>query len=198
MKQNFDKRIYDIKTFKRDLKDSVDHYSELRAAKKSGRISKAFNERICLAVTQVTGCAICSFVHTKTALRSGMSKDEIEGFLAGEFGAAPQEEMVALLFVQHYAETKSNPDPETWQRVVDTYGPEAAQDIRAILRMIMVGNLHGNTIEALRKRLSGNSAPNSSIWQELGVVLGIFVFYPWYILRRILSPKAKTSKATLN
>mgnify|MGYP001183192151 FL=1 len=40
-------------------------------------------ERLQLAVTEVNGCAACSYAHTKMALREGMNGEEIASFLSG-------------------------------------------------------------------------------------------------------------------
>ena len=70
-------------------------------------------ESISLAVTQVNGCKLCSYAHAKNALKAGMTEEEVEFLLSGGFDNAPKEQLEALLFAQHYAETKGNLDPET-------------------------------------------------------------------------------------
>ncbi|UTB33936.1 MAG: carboxymuconolactone decarboxylase family protein [Methanobacterium sp. ERen5] len=47
-------------------------------AKRKKELSQKFIERIMLAVTEVNGCEICSYAHTKRALESGMSNEEIK------------------------------------------------------------------------------------------------------------------------
>jgi AhpD family alkylhydroperoxidase len=37
-----------------------------------------------LAVTEVNGCEMCSYAHTKMALEAGLSNDEIQQMLAGD------------------------------------------------------------------------------------------------------------------
>ena len=43
-------------------------------------ISPAFRERLMLVVTAVNNCRMCSAVHTKQALLSGLSRQETESF----------------------------------------------------------------------------------------------------------------------
>jgi hypothetical protein len=43
--------------------------------------------------------------------------------------------------------------------------------------------LSGNTFDAFLSRLVGRSAPGSTLWQELGVLLGAFVLIPTEIVR---------------
>ena len=48
-------------------------------------------ERIMLGVTQVNGCLLCSYAHTKMALELGMKEKQIEELLDGELGNVPLE-----------------------------------------------------------------------------------------------------------
>jgi hypothetical protein len=84
----------------------------------------------------------------------------------------PENEVIALTFAQHYAESCCHPDPAAWERLATYYGAETANDILAYLRMITFGNLFGNTFDALLSRITGKPAPGSSLWSELGVLLG--------------------------
>jgi AhpD family alkylhydroperoxidase len=160
----------------------------LRAAARGGRVSKAFAERIMLAVTQVNGCRYCHYGHTRAALRAGVSEAEIRSLTLGALDQLPAEELVALVYAQHFAESGGRPDLEARQRLQETYGPETARDIMAYIRMIMMGNLLGNTFDALLSRLARRPAAGSSLGQELGVLLGAFVFIPAGLLRRAVSP----------
>lgn len=186
MQKQFNKRVYTIHTFRTAVDDAVAHLGDLRAAARSGRVSRQFAERIMLAVTQVNGCRYCQYGHSRAALRAGVTPQEIEQLAAGELGEMPPEEIVALMFAQHYAETEGHPDPETWQTLVATYGPETARDVLAYIRMIMIGNLSGNTLDALLSRLRGRPSAESTLWQELGVLLGSVVIIPGAFVRRRL------------
>jgi hypothetical protein len=101
----------------------------------------------------------------------------------------PQEESVALIFAEHYAESMGKPDPEAWQRVVDTYGPDIAEDILAYIRAIMVGNVHGISFDVLQQRFKGNPDSNNTVWQELGIALGIVVFIPVIVIKNLFGLK---------
>jgi len=184
MTKQFDRRIYNTTAFKAAIADTMDHIDDFKAAHRGARVSKAFSERIMLAVTQVNGCRWCHYGHAKAALAAGVSEEDIQRLVAGEFDELPQEEVVALLFAQHYAESEGNPDPEAWQRVVDTYGPDTARDIMAHIRMITVGNLLGNTFDTFLSRLAFKPASGSSLWQELGVLAGSFYIIPAALIKR--------------
>ncbi len=100
------------------------HIGDIRRAHRSERVSKAFSERIMLAVTEVNGCRYCSYYHTSVALKAGLQEGEVQDILSGDLSSAPAEETVALLFAQHYAETEGHPEEEACQRLLETYGPE--------------------------------------------------------------------------
>jgi AhpD family alkylhydroperoxidase len=120
---------------------------------RSGRIERAFAEKIMLAVTQANGCRYCARFHSRLALREGVPPSQIQRILAGELGEFPEGEAVALAFAQHWAETAGQPDPEVERRYHDYYGPQVSADILNWMRMINFGNLAGNTIDAILWRL---------------------------------------------
>ncbi|MGB5597489.1 MAG: carboxymuconolactone decarboxylase family protein, partial [Thiothrix litoralis] len=163
MTQKFMKRLYNVETFQRFIADAVASFGDMRKSRKNPDISAAFSSRILLAVTHVNGCRYCSFVHTKNALEEGVSEDEVQGLLGGEFDAAPSNESVALLYAEHYADSAGQPSPESTQKLIEAYGTDTAAQILGIIRGIMVGNLHGNMIDALRNRISRKPAPESNL-----------------------------------
>jgi len=166
----FSKRIYTPHTLLRDFRDILAHFHEFRSAVRSRRISRAFAEKIMLAVTAVNGCRYCSYGHAKTALASGVSPEEVDLLLSGEIGHVSPDEAPALFFAQHYAESGDHPDSEMVQKLVKTYGQEKARDILAHIRMITFGNLSGNTFDALLSRLRGRPAERSSLGSELATL----------------------------
>jgi len=143
---HFKKRMY--RSFGQFWKDLSFLWKEkgknIRAARRN-LILPAFRERLMLEVSVVNGCRYCSYLHAKTALKAGLSPEEIKSFLSGSASASPQEEAVALLYAQHWAESGGEPEPEAVQRLFETYGAEKAETIDGILRMITLGSLMGNT-----------------------------------------------------
>jgi AhpD family alkylhydroperoxidase len=174
----FDRRIYSSSTFAETMSDIFVHLKELRSAVRHARIDGEFAEKIMLVVSRVNGCRYCIYGHSRAALASGVSEDELQILLSGELGGFPKEEAVALTFAQHYAESHEHPDPVAWQRLVDCYGLQIAQDILAYLRMITMGNLLGNTFDALLSRINGRPAPGSSFWSETSVLFKALVVFP--------------------
>ncbi len=117
-------------------------------------IPHSFRERLMLAVVSVYGCRYCSWAHTREALRSGVDKDEIGNLLAGSVDNCPEDEAVAVLYAQHWADSDMNPTPEASNRLEETYGAEKARVINMVLRMNRVGNLSGNTWDRFLNRIS--------------------------------------------
>lgn len=144
-----------------------------KKAIKNNLISQQFKEKIMLAVTEVNDCPLCSYAHTKMALETGMSNEEIEAMLSGAMDGVLQEELPAVLFAQHYAEMRGKPSKESWQRLVQEYGEEKAMGILGAVRTIMIGNAYGIPLGSLRGRLKGNADKRSSLPYELGMTITV-------------------------
>ena len=52
-------------------------------AARHARCDRAASERVMLAVTEVNGCEICSYAHTRRALEAGLSDAEVRELLGG-------------------------------------------------------------------------------------------------------------------
>lgn len=178
-----EKRIYGVRTQYRLLNDFLCNIGHIKKAKKNQQISDSFMERIMLAVTQVNGCRMCSYHHAKEALESGMTEQEIAQILGGTLDGAPKEELVALIFAQHYAETIGNYDKEAWDKVVSTYGENTANSILAYIRVIMVGNAQGNIIGAIKSRFRGKRESNSTFLLEISVISSDVFIIPFLLIK---------------
>jgi AhpD family alkylhydroperoxidase len=151
----FKKRTYgSVKEFVADLCFPIKNRRKLREVKKKRLLSPAFQERLVLAVTSVEGCRYCSYFHSKLALKGGISQEEIGELLSGEVKGCPEEEVLAVLYAQHWAESNAFPDQEAVDRLKETYGAEMVEAIHLVLRMIRLGNLVGNTWDYLLYRMS--------------------------------------------
>jgi len=151
----FPKRIYkNPKEFLGDLWFALKNINRLKKLVKQKIVSPAFQERLMLAVTTVNGCRYCSYFHARQALKSGLSKTEISGLLSGDVSGCPEDEAVAVIFAQHWAETNTQPDPEALRRLRQTYGPEKTEAILLLLGMIRLANLTGNSWDYLMYRVS--------------------------------------------
>jgi len=107
-----------------------------------------------LAVTAVNGCRYCSYFHARQALKSGITAEEVGSLLSGDVASGPQDEAVAVIYAQHWAEADAHPDPEAVRRLQQTYGPEKTEAIHSILRTIRMANLLGNSWDYFIYRIS--------------------------------------------
>ncbi len=155
MRKEFKKRTYKhIGQVFGDMKFMFSHKDEVRAAMNNGLVDDAFRERLMMAVTSVNGCRYCSYMHTKEALKAGVSVEEIAAMTECEFGTCPEEEQPALLYAQHWAEMNAKPEDEPRNRVLEIYGEEKLTTIEFLLRMIRMGNLMGNSFDKVLFTLS--------------------------------------------
>ena len=149
-------------------------------------IDKHFIERLQLAVTEVNGCAACSYAHTYMALKQGMSNEEINSFLSGDGTFIKEEEAKAIVFAQHFAEARGFPEKEAYQSILSEYGEEKALIILSAIQIMMVGNIYGIPYSAFQSRLKGNPYKDSSLGYELGMLSAGFILFPVALLHGFL------------
>lgn len=126
----------------------------IQQAMRNQSISAEFRERLMLAVTAVNDCRYCSYAHTRKALESGMSEEEIHALNGGEFEHSPDLQVPALLYAQHWAETDGRVSAAARQKMIGKYGEANLSDIEMILRMIRMGNMLGNSWDCFLYRIS--------------------------------------------
>ncbi len=182
--KRFMKRLYKSRDFFRLLSDLMSSAGATRKLSGEDRISKQFMERIMLAVTEVNGCRYCSYFHTQVSLMSGLNKKEIYRALEGDFEDAPKEELAALYFAQHYAESAGKPNPDAVICLKEAYGESKAGAIIAYVRAIMIGNAWGNMFDALRYRIKGSPVDGLTFSDEVSVILGPLVMIPLLLFRK--------------
>lgn len=127
----------------------------LIALRGRGEISPAMRERIMLIVTGVNQCRYCASYHSQAAQLSGLSPEEVALLLGGSTNTVPEAELPALQYAQHWAEAAGQPSSDFRSQLVAHYGEDQAQAIERVLRTIWMGNLLGNTWDAILFRLSG-------------------------------------------
>jgi len=141
----------------------------------SNRIHKTvdskFIERLMLATTEVNGCDVCSYAHTKMALTEGFSQEEINAFLSGNPNYINENEAKAILYAQHVADTLGNPDKQATHALIQTYGEPTSKIIRSAINVMMMGNVSGIPLSAFLRRLKGNPYQNSSLFYEIGMLI---------------------------
>lgn len=123
--------------------------------KKSKLIDAHFIERLQLTVTEVNGCAACSYQHTQMALEQGMSNEEITSFLSGDGSFTKPEEAKAIMFAQHFADSRGFPKKSTYDSIVTEYGKKEARIILSASQVMIAGNMYGIPFSAFLSRLQG-------------------------------------------
>src|SRR5690625_3297787 len=98
MGQQFYKKFYNVKELYVALYKGLRTFKYMSRNKRGKAMSSHFIERIMLAVTEVNGCEVCSYAHTKIALEQGMSDKEIKMLLSGDTEEIPDQEMTAVIF----------------------------------------------------------------------------------------------------
>lgn len=159
----------------------------LHRNRKYNIISPELTERIMLAVTEVNGCDVCSYAHTKMALETGMSKEEITNILSGSMEDIPPDEIKSIIFAQYYADARGNPSKESWNNLVMEYGPNKSYTILASVRMIMMGNALGIPWSSFFKRLKGKKDVRSSFLYELQIIILGSILFPVAAVNAVLS-----------
>jgi len=161
--------------------------SKLVENKKSKLLDKQFVERLQLAVTEVNGCAVCSYYHTKMALRQGMSNEEICSFLSGDGNFIKPEEVKAIMFAQHFADSKGIPKKYAYDTIVKEYGKTKAGIILGACQVILAGNMYGIPFSAFQSRLKGKTYKDSTLFYELGMLIAGIVCIPIALVHGLLS-----------
>lgn len=187
MAQQFYKKIYSLSEGYVILYQAIRTMPSMARSRQRKELSSEFIERIMLAVTEVNGCAVCSYGHTKMALEQGMSSEEIEKLLTGVHDDIPADEVKAVFFAQHYADTRGHPSDTAWQQIVHAYGMTTALGILGATRAIMFGNAYGIPLSAFGSRLRGKPVAKTSLLYELAMMLSIIVFLPIAVVHALIA-----------
>ncbi len=134
--------------------------------------------RMQLAVTEVSGCAACSYEHTRMALRQGMSGEEIASFLSGGDDFVVPEEAKAIAFAQHFADTSGQPEKYAYDALIDAYGKKPARIMLSAVQIMLAGNMFGIPYSAFQSRRNGKPYPDSSLFYELRLLTVGIVMLP--------------------
>lgn len=151
----FRRRIYPSPLhFVRDLRGVLSKLGVVVALSSKAGIPADFRERIMIVVSGVNRCRHCAHGHEFLAALAGISKGEIAGLLALDLSNSPAEEIPALLFAIHWAETDGRPAIEATAALEARYGVKLARQIEAAALLIHIGNRIGNTFDYLLSRIS--------------------------------------------
>lgn len=182
LKRQAYKRKFSVRDFYRGIVLVPEAVSGLKFNRKHKVVSPELLERMQLAVTEVNGCAACSYAHAHMALKQGISSEEIYSLLSGDGAILRPEEGKAIMFAQHFADTGGSPDRETYRMIEETYGTNEARVMLSAIRMMQVGNIYGIPFSAFVSRLKGHPYRDSSLAYELGMHILGAVFLPVALL----------------
>lgn len=161
-------------------------FSKMIGNKKSKLVDEDFIRRLQLAVTEVNGCPACSYQHTKMALQQGMSNEEISSFLSGDDDFIRPEEAKAILFAQHFADSRGHPKAYAYDAIVKEYGKREARIILSAVQIMIAGNMYGIPYSAFQSRLKGKPFKDSTLFYELGMLITGVLLLPVATLHGML------------
>lgn len=187
MEMTFGKKLYSVPESYWILYKGLRTMKYMLKAKKNKELSLVFIERIMLAITEVNGCPVCAYAHTKIALEAGISNEEIQGMLAGIFDDIPTDEVAAVMFAQHYADSRGKLSKESWERIVELYGISKAKGILGAIRVIMIGNTYGIPWSSFFNRFKGKPDKRSTIVYELSMIITCIIFIPIALIHALIS-----------
>lgn len=187
MKIDFGKELYSVKESYIIYFKGLRTIKYMNRAKKNNELSQEFIERIMMAVTEVNGCAICSYAHTKMALGIGMSNKEIQNILSGFMDDIPPDEIAGVMFAQYYADSRGKPSKEVWDYVLEIYGAAIAKGILGAIRMIMIGNTYGITWSSFFNRFRCKPDKRSNLLYEINMIITCIVFTPIVIIHALIA-----------
>lgn len=184
-------RVFKVREQLKNIHLGAKGFVLLKSSKRKKIMNKVLKEEIMLAITEVNGCSMCSFVHTKIALSSGMSTLDIKKILDGNTNDIPLKDAVAVLFAQNFAYSKEQVTTEGLRRIIEEYGREKSELILAACNMITMTNGMGTSMDHFYKRLQFKRNKKSTILNEItNPLLTMFLFPPtvlFYILYRLFS-----------
>lgn len=154
--------------------------------RKTKIVDPHFVERLQLAVTEVNGCAACSYQHTQMALAQGMSNEEINSFLSGSDDYTKEEEAKAIMFAQHFADSRGFPKMYAYQAIEEEYGKKEARVILSAVQVMIAGNMYGIPFSAFLSRLQGKPYKGSTLFYELGLLVIGLLSLPFAIIHTLL------------
>ena len=120
------------------------------------------------------------------ALQLGMSNEEITSFLSGGDEFIDPAEAKAILFAQHFADSRGFPKQYAFDAVVKEYGEIKANIILSATQVMISGNIYGIPYSAFQARLKGEKYKDSSLFYELGMMMGGIIVLPIALIHGVL------------
>jgi len=147
----------------RELGGVVAHGRALADLFVRGRLTAHDRELITVAVSRVNGCAGCTFVHERWALRAGVSDEDLRTLELGELQRLGPRQRTLVVYAAARAEMRfAEPAPaEVLDIARATLAPAEIAAAEALARAMTFANLAVSTAEALSARVR-RSAPGGA------------------------------------
>ncbi len=176
-----DAKYFSVKTFNKTLFDMT--FMIVKYTKELKLINKKFRSSIMMAVTNVNGCCMCSYYHTKELINAGTTDEELKIILEGTYTNLEVHESLALVFAEHYADVGGKYDKETFEKVKEYYGIDLTYGILATIKSIMFGNMYGISLGNMGSRFKFKKPKNSKFFTDLYIVIApLFLMFPFLII----------------
>ena len=120
------------------------------------------------------------------ALKQGMSQDEIDSFLNADGRFINKDEVEAIIFAQHFADTRGLPKQDAYNIIEQHYGKDKALIILSASQMMLAGNIYGIPLSALQSRLRKKPYKESSLFYEIGMLIMGIIILPITLIHGLL------------
>jgi AhpD family alkylhydroperoxidase len=138
----------------RDLAGVLGRAKPLADVYARGRLDDALRERVMVAVSRVNACRGCTFMHTRWALRSGVTPDELDAIGLADLGRLDRRSRAAVVYATALAEARfrTAPPPDVTAAVAAQLTPAEIEAVEAVARSMALANLTASTAEVLLGR----------------------------------------------
>jgi len=194
MNKAFTKRIFTPKTYFIELVFLGKNIFKILKIFTNKNTNNKLTEKILMVISVANDCKYCIWLDVNLAEKRGVTASEIQQLLNLNLDSEiPEQELNALIYAQHYAESNGKPNPIMTQNLFDFYGNNEAKKILLTIRAEMFGNLYFNTWKAFISRLKGKPAPNSNvIFELLFAICNSIIVIPFVLIKRLEKKKIKT------
>lgn len=180
-------RYFSVKVFNKTLWDAS--YMLVKHTKAFKKISRKFRSEIMMSVTNVNGCKACSYFHTSELIKAGASEEELAKIKAASYEGLNDDETLALLFAEHYADNAGAYDQETFDKIKEYYGIDKAHGILTAIKVIMFGNIYGISLGNMWDRIRFKKVSNAKFFTDLYILIFTVILFPIFLFINLFRKK---------
>jgi AhpD family alkylhydroperoxidase len=177
-------RLFSFKEHVNNVFTAGRSFVQVRQLKRrnNSAMNKKLKERIMLAVSEVNGCSMCSYVHTKLALQVGIDNEEIKNIIKGDVEGIPEEDIPAVLFAKNFAFNHEVIDLALYNKIAELYGEDKANAIIHVCNIITMTCAMGINLKLLKNRILLKPGKGSKFFNEIMIPLSTIVLFPVAII----------------